>query len=119
MNLTHSTDCTGMSIRDNQPCTSSSDVKNAFGKVFATMSMLLIMLMASNFSYAQTSEETAAAKAEQIKFDEKVRSTLKENAPVSYTHLRAHETVLDLVCRLLLEKQNTCSYNRHDYISTR
>jgi len=27
--------------------------------------------------------------------------------PVSYTHLRAHETVLDLVCRLLLEKKNT------------
>ena len=27
-----------------------------------------------------------------------------ELGPVSYTHLRAHETVLDLVCRLLLEK---------------
>ena len=27
--------------------------------------------------------------------------------PVSYTHLRAHETVLDLVCRLLLEKKTT------------
>ena len=26
---------------------------------------------------------------------------------VSYTHLRAHETVLDLVCRLLLEKTKT------------
>ena len=25
---------------------------------------------------------------------------------VSYTHLRAHETVLDLVCRLLLENKN-------------
>ena len=25
---------------------------------------------------------------------------------VSYTHLRAHETVLDLVCRLLLEKKS-------------
>ena len=25
---------------------------------------------------------------------------------VSYTHLRAHETVLDLVCRLLLETQH-------------
>ena len=25
---------------------------------------------------------------------------------VSYTHLRAHETVLDLVCRLLLEIKN-------------
>ena len=28
-----------------------------------------------------------------------------KDAPVSYTHLRAHETVLDLVCRLLLEKK--------------
>ena len=27
--------------------------------------------------------------------------------PVSYTHLPAHETVLDLVCRLLLEKKTT------------
>src|SRR5665811_2510098 len=26
-----------------------------------------------------------------------------DDVPVSYTHLRAHETVLDLVCRLLLE----------------
>ncbi len=29
-----------------------------------------------------------------------------EPVSVSYTHLRAHETVLDLVCRLLLEKKN-------------
>ena len=29
----------------------------------------------------------------------------REAAAVSYTHLRAHETVLDLVCRLLLEKK--------------
>ena len=28
----------------------------------------------------------------------------KRSMTVSYTHLRAHETVLDLVCRLLLEK---------------
>ena len=27
------------------------------------------------------------------------------SGPVSYTHLRAHETVLDIVCRLLLEKK--------------
>ena len=25
---------------------------------------------------------------------------------VSYTHLRAHETLMNLVCRLLLEKKN-------------
>ena len=30
---------------------------------------------------------------------------LQEKGAVSYTHLRAHETVLDLVCRLLLEKK--------------
>ena len=28
-----------------------------------------------------------------------------QHTAVSYTHLRAHETVLDLVCRLLLEKK--------------
>ena len=31
--------------------------------------------------------------------------------PVSYTHLRAHETVLDLVCRLLLEKKKKQNKN--------
>ena len=36
---------------------------------------------------------------------ERVEAILAE--PVSYTHLRAHETVLDLVCRLLLEKKKT------------
>src|SRR5450756_3038229 len=30
-----------------------------------------------------------------------------ELSPVSYTHLRAHETRHDLVCRLLLEKKKT------------
>ena len=32
-------------------------------------------------------------------------ASLAANKPVSYTHLRAHETVLDIVCRLLLEKK--------------
>ena len=32
---------------------------------------------------------------------------------VSYTHLRAHETVLDLVCRLLLDKK---TLEQHNYI---
>ena len=31
---------------------------------------------------------------------------------VSYTHLRAHETVLDLVCRLLLEKKENLPANQ-------
>ncbi|GAB5804826.1 hypothetical protein JMUB7522_27250 [Staphylococcus aureus] len=33
-----------------------------------------------------------------------IREPLYCTAPVSYTHLRAHETTLHLVCRLLLEK---------------
>jgi len=30
--------------------------------------------------------------------------------PVSYTHFRAHETLRQLVCRLLLEKKNIIEY---------
>ena len=36
-------------------------------------------------------------------------------AAVSYTHLRAHETVLDLVCRLLLEKKKDTPPNISAY----
>ena len=36
---------------------------------------------------------------------ETVRSDRLVVRPVSYTHLRAHETVLDILCRLLLEKK--------------
>ena len=44
-----------------------------------------------------------------LKVDQTGKATLFYNGevlrPVSYTHLRAHETVLDIVCRLLLEKK--------------
>eukprot|EP00656_Telonema_subtile_P009529 TRINITY_DN14486_c0_g1_i1.p1 TRINITY_DN14486_c0_g1~~TRINITY_DN14486_c0_g1_i1.p1 ORF type:complete len:316 (+),score=44.50 TRINITY_DN14486_c0_g1_i1:160-1107(+) len=36
---------------------------------------------------------------------EQAWAALRSAGAVSYTHLRAHETVLDLVCRLLLEKK--------------
>ena len=39
-------------------------------------------------------------------------------APVSYTHLRAHETVLDLVCRLLLEKKNKHPLTLYNHANT-
>ena len=43
------------------------------------------------------------------------KSVYKVDNPVSYTHLRAHETVLDLVCRLLLEKKkNEIQQLTHD-----
>ena len=40
------------------------------------------------------------------KDDFDISEYIQDDEPVSYTHLRAHETVLDLVCRLLLEKKN-------------
>ena len=44
---------------------------------------------------------------------------LDNHVPVSYTHLRAHETVLDLVCRLLLEKkkQKLTTYFYDSYLN--
>ena len=36
---------------------------------------------------------------------------------VSYTHLRAHETVLDLVCRLLLEKKKKISIEHNSLVT--
>ena len=38
---------------------------------------------------------------------------VNDSFPVSYTHLRAHETVLDIVCRLLLEKKTTNAPLQH------
>ena len=37
--------------------------------------------------------------------------------PVSYTHLRAHETVLDPVCRLLLEKKKLTNHTPTSHYS--
>eukprot|EP00831_Metopus_contortus_P062657 TRINITY_DN54851_c0_g1_i1.p1 TRINITY_DN54851_c0_g1~~TRINITY_DN54851_c0_g1_i1.p1 ORF type:complete len:106 (+),score=24.20 TRINITY_DN54851_c0_g1_i1:172-489(+) len=46
--------------------------------------------------------------------DEAAVSFLQQQIkPVSYTHLRAHETSLHLVCRLLLEKKKNNQFKRN------
>ena len=50
-----------------------------------------------NLNCALTGDHIRAARARGLESCESV----------SYTHLRAHETVLDLVCRLLLEKKKS------------
>src|SRR5665648_1232680 len=40
---------------------------------------------------------------------------IRSLTPVSYTHLRAHETRHDLVCRLLLEKKKKQKQNKSKY----
>ena len=58
-------------------------------------------LQSANEELLSGSEELQSLNEEMETSKEELQST---NA-VSYTHLRAHETVLDLVCRLLLEKK--------------
>ena len=55
------------------------------------------------------------ALAEQAKTQKEAFETRYK--PVSYTHLRAHETVLDIVCRLLLEKKKKHNPN-HNYANS-
>ena len=58
---------------------------------------------ASDYLQAGKSKELAKL----VQFERRPYSAEKiiKAGAVSYTHLRAHETVLDLVCRLLLEKK--------------
>src|SRR5674476_1526300 len=49
-------------------------------------------------------ELQAAAAVGQMGLAQMYETKLRENGSVSYTHLRAHETGRNLVCRLLLEK---------------
>ena len=64
--------------------------------------LAVVELISGNF-------DTAQNLLNQILVKDPFNLVAKENinyiSPVSYTHLRAHETVLDLVCRLLLEKK--------------
>eukprot|EP00656_Telonema_subtile_P003755 TRINITY_DN11698_c0_g1_i4.p1 TRINITY_DN11698_c0_g1~~TRINITY_DN11698_c0_g1_i4.p1 ORF type:complete len:159 (+),score=49.01 TRINITY_DN11698_c0_g1_i4:128-604(+) len=65
----------------------------------------------SNINIRQTTlkEQLGTNDEEFVSFIEWCLTIDQEKRPtaeaVSYTHLRAHETVLDLVCRLLLEKK--------------
>ena len=53
-------------------------------------------------------ESTFGPVFHELRFGDAVaQRLLTDYKAVSYTHLRAHETVLDLVCRLLLEKKKT------------
>ena len=53
--------------------------------------------------------ETSVSEAplERIRNFNEFHTPLSKEEPVSYTHLRAHETDSYLVCRLLLEKKKT------------
>ena len=77
-----------------------------------------ILLSSSDFDYKNPqfdkSMETIGYFVRDCLFAYEKWSSPDVSKAVSYTHLRAHETVLDLVCRLLLEKKKNnktqCDY---------
>mgnify|MGYP003376609601 CR=1 FL=1 len=56
-------------------------------------------------AYFDDGTPLGSARNDECRIDSISQSWSVLSGAVSYTHLRAHETVLDLVCRLLLEKK--------------
>ena len=66
----------------------------------------------SLFSFDLSFQKTDGSAVTELGIEELDTEISALNA-VSYTHLRAHETVLDLVCRLLLEKKKLINISEH------
>eukprot|EP00657_Telonema_sp_P-1_P012953 TRINITY_DN988_c0_g1_i3.p1 TRINITY_DN988_c0_g1~~TRINITY_DN988_c0_g1_i3.p1 ORF type:complete len:418 (+),score=108.74 TRINITY_DN988_c0_g1_i3:94-1347(+) len=99
-------------------CTESSQPKDAENQCY-TLYLDYCRGIQGEYTGKQASRATKALQTVFRYLDQHFTSTMnykhmKHTKPVSYTHLRAHETVLDLVCRLLLEKKkknnNTKNY---------
>ena len=65
---------------------------------------LIIARVEMGLTYAELADAAGKPSADAARMA--VTRALLRLAAVSYTHLRAHEPVLDLVCRLLLVKKN-------------
>ena len=79
-----------------RPPRSTLDRSSAASDVYKRQGLNLLRLI---------NEPTAAAIAYGLDNASEGIYAVYDLGAVSYTHLRAHETVLDLVCRLLLEKK--------------
>eukprot|EP00831_Metopus_contortus_P003213 TRINITY_DN11192_c0_g1_i2.p1 TRINITY_DN11192_c0_g1~~TRINITY_DN11192_c0_g1_i2.p1 ORF type:complete len:104 (-),score=30.19 TRINITY_DN11192_c0_g1_i2:110-421(-) len=77
------------------------EIMNSFSESPALPSIPPLLPLSSS-----SSEFLSQAFLEQSQIEEAENPEASLN-PVSYTHLRAHETSLHLVCRLLLEKKKT------------
>src|SRR5450756_2753871 len=71
---------------------------------YCTVSYSLILSAPCSYHCGIFRIQLGADKAAHSYGEQKRKKRCSVRAPVSYTHLRAHETRHDLVCRLLLEK---------------
>ena len=87
----------------------SEDYIQSLFQTYAEMGMVSVILSKStdqNYTAGILYLKTKGRIILSLQFsNEKYKHLSGPSIPVSYTHLRAHETVLDLVCRLLLEKK--------------
>ena len=94
-----------------RPPRSTLDRSSAASDVYKRQGVLLHVLGGHAYSdvfyYRNMGRQTANLCDNQIRFIHRFWVTFDAccSDSVSYTHLRAHETVLDIVCRLLLEKK--------------
>src|SRR5674476_1572805 len=72
------------------------------------------LLARSRTAGSITSTTTSAERSTGVSSPEALSAGTHD--PVSYTHLRAHETGRNLVCRLLLEKKKNTSNDVHNEI---
>ena len=84
------------------------DLQSDVAAITATVTALEISL-------EERTQHCAAIQARQGALQRSSVDLAQRRAPVSYTHLRAHETVLDLVCRLLLAKKKRKTTNKNSY----
>jgi len=74
-------------------------------RIVTGLLMAMALLWAPAVYAADNSTEFGVADDLTVLGGDGTATLLDPDVAVSYTHLRAHETVLDLVCRLLLEKK--------------
>eukprot|EP00658_Telonema_sp_P-2_P022804 TRINITY_DN19126_c0_g2_i1.p1 TRINITY_DN19126_c0_g2~~TRINITY_DN19126_c0_g2_i1.p1 ORF type:complete len:114 (-),score=21.39 TRINITY_DN19126_c0_g2_i1:2-343(-) len=81
-------------------------------KVSRTISMIRLCSLSASLSWATEKAASSRLLSVRRRLSSTMRyssidatASLSRVAPVSYTHLRAHETPEHLVCRLLLEKK--------------
>ena len=100
-----------------RPPRSTLDRSSAASDVYKRQALgftgaVLILLGKGSIGFTGTSAGYIAAAAAALIWS-------SYSVAVSYTHLRAHETVLDLVCRLLLEKKTiTTQHQINAHFST-
>jgi len=75
--------------------------KNYLG-IISQSSNALMHIINDILDFSKIESGNVPLELEPISLTSKIKDSVQ---PVSYTHLRAHETVLDLVCRLLLQKK--------------